>query len=501
MYRYSVDKAITYTSEDIVLFKESPFACWMERLTLENPQHGIPPDVGSDAPRDSMESQEDLAETLRAEGKDVALIDWDVDEPLRRETTLDAMRSGVDFIVDGQLALGSLSGSANLLMRTSGYSELGSYLYVPCNTQPKTNMHSALRLCFLADLLHSLQGQLPPQMLIIRGGSDVVPLVTEDHIYHYRAVKHRFMSAQQSYRPHKMPDPAESAQFGRWADCANEVMRQRALRNEETPVELGEIETPIAFQQLLVGGGAAAAVCDLNEVSDQPSKSPDPVMLKGGGTLAEQARMLPASELSPGTANSGKVDTLQNLAFIGSSSQAPTIGQDNDRPAPSPSLRKTSDEERPVAIVQDIEDGIDEATARLEKLEKEQAEFVERQREAALLRSTVERVPAEVVVTPELVKKHPLDSVEILPEKESLIDRDGADFTRPKVETPAPALAGLPEFVSDDAYQPLVGSQMYSEEHSEPPVTPPKPTGRMHLDPFSSSLMTSSEAETEDITD
>jgi hypothetical protein len=50
MYRYSVDNAITYTSEDFVLFRESPFACWMERLNLENPDHGIPADVGSSAP-------------------------------------------------------------------------------------------------------------------------------------------------------------------------------------------------------------------------------------------------------------------------------------------------------------------------------------------------------------------------------------------------------------------------------------------------------------------
>ena len=50
MYRYSVDSTITYTSEDLVLFKESPFAAWMERLTLENPGHGILPDAGSTPP-------------------------------------------------------------------------------------------------------------------------------------------------------------------------------------------------------------------------------------------------------------------------------------------------------------------------------------------------------------------------------------------------------------------------------------------------------------------
>ena len=55
MYRYAVDNAVTYTSEDLVLFRESPFACWMERLTLENPDHGIPPDLHSEPPGNSIE--------------------------------------------------------------------------------------------------------------------------------------------------------------------------------------------------------------------------------------------------------------------------------------------------------------------------------------------------------------------------------------------------------------------------------------------------------------
>lgn len=393
MYRYSVDNAITYTSEDFVLFKESPFASWMERLTLENPDHGIPADMGSEAPRDTIDTQDDLADTLRAEGKNVVLIEPQLEESIRRAATLDAMRKGVDFVVNGQLALGTLSGSANLLMRTSGYSELGNYLYVPCSTQKKTSVHSALRLCFLADLLHSLQGQLPPQMLIIRGGSDVVPLETEDHIYHYRAVKHRFMSEQQAFRKHKMPDPAESAHFGRWSECANEVLKQRALRTEQEPdQQLGKapdnagssmssgqhfgvaarqsvaklacypqedalptsvvnsiadqedaisvppaysipsanLDVPIAYTPQRAAQKNDLAY-DLDRVKPAPPASATPAFVHdpgvSSGTLVEQARKLvPKSQLQ--SSDIALVDdALENLAFIGSSNQVPTIGQ------------------------------------------------------------------------------------------------------------------------------------------------------------------------------
>jgi hypothetical protein len=287
MYRYSVDNAVTYTSEDFVLFRESPFACWMERLSLESPDHGIPPDVGSRPPVNTMERQDDIAETLRAEEREVALIGWDDEEPARRAATLDAMRSGVDFVVNGQLALGPLSGSANLLMRTSGYSEFGNYLYIPCDTQARTSMHSGFRLCFLADLLHSLQGQLPPQMLIIRSGADVMPLQSEDTIHHYRAVKQRFMETMRTFRKHRMPDPAESSHFGRWSDCANEVLKQRALRDEDTEANLsdsGEQDFEIPLRK--VAGATASLDADFSAMAPPEST----------GTLAEQAR-----QITPGT--------------------------------------------------------------------------------------------------------------------------------------------------------------------------------------------------------
>jgi len=318
MYRYSVDNAITYTSEDLVLFKESPFASFMERLTLENPNHGIPPDVGSDAPRDTRERQDDIAETLISEGRDVALIDWGATEPERRTATLQAMRKGVDFIVNGQLALGPLSGSANLLMRTSGFSELGDFLYVPCDTQSKTTLQSAFRLCFLADLLHSLQGQLPPQMLIIRGGSDVLPLQTEDHIYHFLAVKQRFMTAQRDFRKHRMPDPAESSHFGRWSECANEVMKQRALGEPDplpdTPEQDDSQEQP--EQQQAVAGSDTVAVASQpagpateTTVQGRPDPSRFNKGLQVSDTLADQARKLspPGMDATPATAEVPRV--------------------------------------------------------------------------------------------------------------------------------------------------------------------------------------------------
>lgn len=397
MYRYHVDNTVMYTPDDIVLFRESPFAIWMERLTLENPDHGIMPDVHGTQPNDTRESQDYIVATLRAEGRNVVLIDREADEPERRTATLAAMRGGADFIVNGQLAVGTLSGGVNLLMRTSGYSQLGDFLYIPCDTKASTSLHSAFRLSFFADLLHHLQGQLPPQLLIISDGADVIPLQTEDYIFYYRAVQQRFEHTMNNFRKHRMPDPAESSHFGRWSDCAIEVLKQRALREQQAAEQSAEeqrvettYEQECEMPQLRVASGSMTTTSHSGrDVASQhglvqestirstsleagPTHAGEP-----GQTLAEQARLLAPDSyrngVAPGhTPNLAHIGSLrpvaavpderemehnrrssdaalQNLEFIGSSTNENVVGAEllsplegATRQAPAPNLREAA---------------------------------------------------------------------------------------------------------------------------------------------------------------
>jgi len=485
MYRYSVDNAITYSSEDFVLFREAPFACWMERLTLENPDHGIPPDAKTALPESTMERQDDVADTLRAEGRNVVLIDWEERESRRRSATLDAMRSGADFIVNAQLALGPLSGSANLLMRTSGFSELGDFLYVPCDTQAKTTLHSAFRLCFLADLLHSLQGQLPPQMLIIRGGSDVMPLDTEDHIYHYRAVKHRFMETMRSFRKHRMPDPSESSHFGRWSECANEVLKQRLLQegDESSPGDGIEAEEEFQQEPLLAAGMGNAIASPVNSAvnpaqadsaasltGDARRVSENQVVADAAPTLAEQAvKLAPgayargATGKAPGhTPNLARVMaavpvssrrrvldtapavpehgherresdvTLENLSFIGSSIGAPSIGAVS--PAPARHAHGLS------ADMPELPPGPEKASTAYQF--PEQGEFLSHPAavpEEAPASAVHADTPLSLMVETESTftasqgKAHPLDSGDNKPVAPSVVDMDSSPLASSSV--------------------------------------------------------------------
>ncbi len=530
MYRYSLDHAVTYTLDDVVLFRDSPFAVWMERLTLENPDHGIPPDSVNVEPHGGAQRREDIVATLRAEGRNVVLVDWDLDEPDRRTATLAAMRQGADFIVNGQLAVGALSGNANLLMRTSGYSDLGDFLYIPCESEFVNTFRSAFRLCFTADLLHSLQGQLPPQMLIIRDGAEVVPLQTDDYIHYFRAVQQRFMLAMTSFRKHRMPDPAESAHFGRWSECASEVLKQRAVAEqqraeEQETEESQEAQAEVAeMPQLRVasGSGAVRSHYDAEAVSHEVTVSATPIrstLLEttaaqldiatprrgdmSGTTLAEQARLLSPHSYRSGTApghtpNLAKFPrplavaaapdngdqnhnrhrrssdaALENLEFIGSNTAAtPGNGElssessEGIRPAPAPNLRDTLTLEG--AAPQPV---VKASPAGLPELEPRAPVFL----------------PPEqtLVVEPphERLKPDLLDSDAGNNGASSVIDMDSA---------PAPSLAPVVQRAEAEFARIGLKDPMFRRVDQAPPTRKSEGNGPVAM-PFSNSLITSQE--------
>lgn len=359
MYRQRINNTVTYTADDIVLFRESPFAAWMERLTLENPQHGIPPDLPLSISNEAAAPLADLIQALSVEDRSVVVIDGDIQEPERNIATLEAMRVGADFIFNGQLTVDTLSAQTPCLMRTSGYSDLGAFLYIPCDSAVESGLNAGFRLSFVAELLQVSQGQLPPQMMIIREGADVVPLLTEDYIYYYRAVQQRFLKAMQSFRKHRMPDPAESSHFGRWSVCASEMFKQRARREQQKTEESQIDETPeesVEMPQVSVASGNSVpyalydnAVALQSEAGAEASKSAPSMATnmprsETHYTLAERSMPVSygdesASRRTPdlaslswsgtveGTLSAPSIDAaLHNLEFIGSNGpQTPTF--------------------------------------------------------------------------------------------------------------------------------------------------------------------------------
>ena len=181
------------------------------------------------------------------------------------------MQRGADYIVNGQLNEANLSDSVDLLMRNAGKSALGDYFYTLCYTREVSGLKTPLQLCYAADLLEFMQKILPPQMVVISHDGNILPQQTRDHIYHYRAVKRRFVEAQLAFRKHRMPDPAESSHFGRWSVCANEVLKQRAMAKQcETVPPRESVAKPERSEPVAIPGKALCQELVPGQLSTAP---------------------------------------------------------------------------------------------------------------------------------------------------------------------------------------------------------------------------------------
>jgi hypothetical protein len=92
-----LDNSFVFSPSDLMLFMASPFASWMERLTLEQPDHGIESDARDPLLQTlanrGMQHERDYLAHLSAQGLDIAVID-DTDLQAAEAATWAAMQAG-----------------------------------------------------------------------------------------------------------------------------------------------------------------------------------------------------------------------------------------------------------------------------------------------------------------------------------------------------------------------------------------------------------------------
>lgn len=211
-----------FDADDLLLFSESPFAFWMERCRFEGGESGPVPDPEAPPREPTLISQARLRESLPG---DTRVIPWGASESERRLATLEAMRAGVDWIIDGQLAHGLFSTPVNLLRRD--ISGQGMVLYQPCLTQVLPHRSARLHLYLLADLLEQLQGHSVDELLLLQNGRVDQVWSTEEWMPLFRAFRDHFLSVQSSFDVDFPPDPGLSLDHGRWSNHALAHVRKR----------------------------------------------------------------------------------------------------------------------------------------------------------------------------------------------------------------------------------------------------------------------------------
>ena len=92
---------LVYSPSDLISFMESEYLSWMDRYSLEFPDHVTPDEEGEEdrlVQQKGREHEEEFLQALRGSGRDVL----DLSAPdARHQSTLNAMRSGRDVISYG----------------------------------------------------------------------------------------------------------------------------------------------------------------------------------------------------------------------------------------------------------------------------------------------------------------------------------------------------------------------------------------------------------------
>jgi len=145
-------------------------------------------------------------------------------------STLDAMRSGKDIIVQGALHQGRWSGRTDILRRVETPSDLGDWSYEVIDTKlaRETKGGTVLQLCLYADLLENTQGIAPENIYVVAPWSDYEPQtyrLADFSAYFRRAKSAAEDAASIENGSSTYPEPKVHCKICRWQNQCDQRRR------------------------------------------------------------------------------------------------------------------------------------------------------------------------------------------------------------------------------------------------------------------------------------
>lgn len=136
------------------------------------------------------------------------------------QATMDAMKKGIDVLVQAKLEKGAWMGYADILLKVPGKSKFGDWSYEVQDTKLAQDTRAAtiLQLCLYTDLLSDIQGHTPWKMYVVKPGQDFPKegfLYTEFQAY-YRLVKKNLKDVVAGPPLPTYPDPVPQCDICRW---------------------------------------------------------------------------------------------------------------------------------------------------------------------------------------------------------------------------------------------------------------------------------------------
>lgn len=226
MYK-NKEQQLIFSPSDLTLHMESPYASWMQRFALENPQI-TPEKNAADAMMELLQDKGDEHEhhvlhDFEQQGLSVAHLE-SASDPIT--ATIDAMQAGADVIFQAALEKVPFKGFADFLVKVPGESLLGDYHYEVWDTKLSKTVkpYFVVQLCCYAEMLEHIQGRKPHKITVALGNNEQEQLLTDDYFYYYLSLKNAFLSAQDNFDSVHQPDPADSKSWGSWSEYADQLL-------------------------------------------------------------------------------------------------------------------------------------------------------------------------------------------------------------------------------------------------------------------------------------
>ena len=219
-------EATLYSPADLVCFMNSPFASWMERLYLENPDSVTPdPDTREKLHQAHLTSRH-RAEIINAlKAAEPRLVEVPL-EKLRTANLITwlALEAKRPAISQAALEHGDFADFADFLIRN----EEGKYEIWLCRSSLLPEPQDAVMLCCYAEMFAGMTGlPLAKATGVMIAADKRVELPIPEFTGLYREIRTAFLTMQNAFTPDRStaPRPSPGADHGRWTYYAAEFFK------------------------------------------------------------------------------------------------------------------------------------------------------------------------------------------------------------------------------------------------------------------------------------
>jgi predicted RecB family nuclease len=234
--------SIIYSPSDLIRYLSSPFASWLDRYYLENPE-GIAPDKQTEEEellsRTGDKHEQSVLGGYKASTSVIEIAKGNF--ATAHAATLAAIKDKAPIIYQAALQDGVFAGYADFLKLDTS----GKYQVWDTKLALSPKPYYPIQLCCYSELLAATTGEgLPEWIGVILGNGDRVEFRVEDFIHYYRHIKNGFIAIQAAFSGDidDCPEPLPRAEHGRWTSYAEKFFLDKDHLVQVAGITVGQIK-------------------------------------------------------------------------------------------------------------------------------------------------------------------------------------------------------------------------------------------------------------------